>query len=230
MTTAVMAGVCERAVRSGIPEGCLGAEIDQMATAEKSLTAGQLEVVEADFDGRPQIIRGVTGSGKTWVLANHLARRVARNSQRLPGLAGEYPRIGVVCFNRCLVPFIERRACEAYDKLPHGTKCNCGVAISCWRRSGEALTRYQWLPSLENAIEACVLWSSGCASLAARHTSHPQFHCGTPPPAAAPRTTMRSMIRLREILKHNPDTTKVDFGPHASFPSGHATRPKVHLC
>src|SRR6476646_1938599 len=33
---------------------------------------------------------------------------------------------------------------------------------------------------------------------AARQPSHPQFHCGTPPPAPAPRTTTRSIIRLLE--------------------------------
>jgi superfamily I DNA and RNA helicase len=115
MTTAVMAERCERTARLDIPEGCLGAEIDRMATAdtEKTLTSEQLELVEAEFDGRPQIIRGVAGSGKTWVLANHLARRVASNSLGLPVPARECPRIGVVCFNRCLVPFISRRAREA---------------------------------------------------------------------------------------------------------------------
>src|SRR3954447_26997935 len=77
--------------------------------------------------------------------------------------------------------------------------CSCGVALSCWRRSGEALTRNQCSPSALTAIEAWVLLSSGCPFRAVRHTGHPQFHCGTPPPAAAPRTTTRSMIRLLEI-------------------------------
>ena len=72
---------------------------------------------------------------------------------------------------------------------------SCGVAINCWRRSGEALTRYQCTPSRLNAIEACVLTSSGFSLRAFWQTGHPQFHCGTPPPAAAPRTTIRSMIR-----------------------------------
>src|SRR5438128_5334814 len=58
--------------------------------------------------------------------------------------------------------------------------------------------RYQCAPSALTAIEAWVLRSSGCSVRAIRHTGHPQFHCGTPPPAAAPRTTTRSMIRLLE--------------------------------
>src|ERR1700743_3653311 len=33
---------------------------------------------------------------------------------------------------------------------------------------------------------------------AIRQTGQPQFHCGTPPPAAAPRTTTRSMTGLLE--------------------------------
>src|SRR5437899_4171705 len=59
--------------------------------------------------------------------------------------------------------------------------------------------RYQCAPSALTAIEAWVLRSSGRSLRALRHTGHPQFHCGTPPPAAAPRTTTRSMIRLLEI-------------------------------
>src|SRR5258708_34007567 len=58
--------------------------------------------------------------------------------------------------------------------------------------------RYQFASSALIAIEAWVLWCSGSVR-AARQTGHPQFHCGTPPPAAAPRTTTRSMIRLLEI-------------------------------
>ena len=59
--------------------------------------------------------------------------------------------------------------------------------------------RYQCAPSALTAIEAWVLRSSGFSLRAFRHTGHPQFHCGTPPPAAAPRTTTRSMIRLLEL-------------------------------
>ena len=53
---------------------------------------------------------------------------------------------------------------------------------------------------------------------AARQPSQPQFHCGTPPPAAAPRTTTRSMIRLLEATSpggssgrhsfHHPETDR----------------------
>src|SRR5258708_28508700 len=60
--------------------------------------------------------------------------------------------------------------------------------------------RYQFASSALIAIEAWVLWCSGSVR-AVLQTGHPQFHCGTPPPAAAPRTTTRSMIRLLEIPK-----------------------------
>ena len=85
-------------------------------------------------------------------------------------------------------------ACRPWDEA-------AGSRSICWRRSGEALIRNQCSPSALIAIDAWVLWSSGCSLRAARQTGHPQFHCGTPPPAAAPRTTTRSMIRLLEILK-----------------------------
>jgi superfamily I DNA and RNA helicase len=125
----------KREIRPGIPMDCLGARIDEMAAAEKSLTEEQRKLVEADFGGSPQIIRGVAGSGKTWVLANHLARRVASHSQGLPGLAGEaMPRVGVVCFNRCLVPFIKERFSEAYEKLPHGARHNCSITLEHMNR------------------------------------------------------------------------------------------------
>src|ERR1700692_1703186 len=58
--------------------------------------------------------------------------------------------------------------------------------------------RYQCASSALIAIAAWVLCSARSLR-AALQTAHPQFHCGTPPPAAAPRTTTRSMIRLLEI-------------------------------
>src|SRR6202012_5722261 len=95
------------------------------------------------------------------------------------------------------------------------------------------------------AMEACVLCNSGCSPRAVRHTSHPQFHCGTPPPAAAPRTTTRSMNRLlatqfeqramrcAQILLRpdlcRADITKVDFHPTASLRPGLRHGQKAHL-
>src|ERR1700731_1120670 len=76
--------------------------------------------------------------------------------------------------------------------------------------------RNQCSPSALTAIEACVLRSSGCSPRAFRHTSQPQFHCGTPPPAAAPRTTTRSMIRLLEMQSEIPKLSD-----SKSFEGGH---------
>src|SRR3954464_6160836 len=47
------------------------------------------------------------------------------------------------------------------------------------------------------AIDAWVLRNAGPSSRAAVQIGQPQFHCGTPPPAAAPRTTTRNITRLR---------------------------------
>src|SRR5262245_48322411 len=51
----------------------------------------------------------------------------------------------------------------------------------------------------------------------------PQFHCGTPPPAAAPRMTTRSMIRLLEIEVRRSRYAKVDRKPHMPD-EGHIAR------
>src|SRR5258707_15412236 len=83
--------------------------------------------------------------------------------------------------------------------------------------------RYQCASSALIAIEAWVLCCARSLR-AALQTAHPQFHCGTPPPAAAPRTTTRSMIRLLEI----PNASKVDAGM-ITIPRLETCHPEVHL-
>src|SRR5690606_33147315 len=71
--------------------------------------------------------------------------------------------------------------------------CNCGVALICWRMSGDALIRNQWRSSQLIAIEACVAAMAGSVR-ALLQMGQLQFHCGTPPPAAAPRTIAFNML------------------------------------
>src|SRR5207249_7505993 len=67
-------------------------------------------------------------------------------------------------------------------------------AASCVRRSGEAFRRIQRSPSALTATDDCVRLRLLCrASVQLRQ---PQFHCGTPPPAAEPR--MMTRIRSEE--------------------------------
>src|SRR5688500_17390680 len=70
-----------------------------------------------------------------------------------------------------------------------------GLASICWRRSGEALTSVQRRSSAETAMEAWVAGlAAGSPARARRQASLLAFHCGKPPPAAAPstRTSMES--------------------------------------
>src|ERR1700675_2264146 len=57
--------------------------------------------------------------------------------------------------------------------------------LSCDRRSGEALSKTQRRSS---ALIATLHWVRVSMNplRAASHWRHPQFHCGTPPPAADP--------------------------------------------
>src|SRR4051812_23548100 len=69
------------------------------------------------------------------------------------------------------------------------------VCISCWRRSGDALTNSQRSPSAETAIDAWVRhFVLIDPSRAALLSGALQFHCGYPPPAAEPRTTTSMAI------------------------------------
>jgi hypothetical protein len=66
---------------------------------------------------------------------------------------------------------------------------NAGKAATCEQRSGEALNRIQFLLSAETAIDDWVRRRLEFFEVrAARQLGQLQFHCGTPPPAAEPRT------------------------------------------
>src|SRR5579862_9615223 len=66
--------------------------------------------------------------------------------------------------------------------------CSCGRSASCWRRSGDALIRYQGPRPARTAIDDCVRGSAvPCPLRAAAQTRQLQFHWGNPPPAAEPR-------------------------------------------
>jgi hypothetical protein len=60
------------------PAPTLGEQFDEAAEAYKALTDEQQRLSEQDWRGGPRLVRGVVGSGKTVVLANNLARRLAR--------------------------------------------------------------------------------------------------------------------------------------------------------
>ena len=70
-----------------------------------------------------------------------------------------------------------------------GRGCSAGVAMICCRRSGEAFSSTQPSPSAETASEAWLrAGAAGSPASARRQPGPAEFHCGKPPPAAAPRT------------------------------------------
>lgn len=96
-------------------EGRLGDYFDEIAARERRLSGEQQKLAAGDWRGGPRLIRGVAGSGKTVVLATHLARRLARSVHRQKPLFAEPgERILAVCFNRTLVPFIRKKILQAF--------------------------------------------------------------------------------------------------------------------
>jgi hypothetical protein len=123
--------VLEEAARPGVGgrEGSLGDLFHEIARRDRTLSEEQQRLAAGDWRGGPRLIRGVAGSGKTVVLAAHLARRLAHNvpeQGRLFGEGGDRPeRYLAVCFNRTLVPFIRHKIEAAYHQrkgadLPEG--------------------------------------------------------------------------------------------------------------
>jgi hypothetical protein len=95
-----------------VPEATLGELFDEAADAYKVLSEDQQRLSAQDWSGGPRLVRGVAGSGKTIVLANNLARRLARGLGETGSLLEEMdrrPRLLAVCYNRTLVPFIRQK-------------------------------------------------------------------------------------------------------------------------
>lgn len=136
----------------------LGSKIDSLEVAGKRLSEEQMEVIQAEFDGRPQLIRGVAGSGKSIVLIKNLVNLVDRtvNSAQLPLITPASKRFLVVCFNRPLVPFLRTHFDEAYRELTHRDPPFCidiyhlqGVGYEHSERRGGPL-KYQYFRENKN--------------------------------------------------------------------------------
>lgn len=125
-----------RQVRTEVAEELIGYEIDEFVALEKNLSDEQQELSRIDFEGRPQLVRGVAGSGKSVVLANNAARLINRKMKELQegGGLGRPPRVALVCFNRALVSFLREKTRAAFEqqtleKPPVGT-------IECYYLNG----------------------------------------------------------------------------------------------
>lgn len=96
----------------------LGDRIDLEATREKVLSAEQQRLSRLDLTRASYLVRGVAGSGKSVVLVNNVARLVRDREAPQEDLFEEprASRIGVVCFNRALVPFLREKMSLAYSQ------------------------------------------------------------------------------------------------------------------
>lgn len=85
----------------------LGGEIAGSKTAQPLFTHEQVSLFERRFDDGHHLVRGVAGSGKTYVLANWVARYLL-----------EHPRAHVLVsfFNRALAPLVEKLLVEALQQ------------------------------------------------------------------------------------------------------------------
>lgn len=93
-----------------IPEDTLGSYFDKIATSYKRLSDEQQKLAEQDWSGGPRLIRGVAGSGKTIVLAAHVARLITQYEKQQRSLLGnKKKKILVVCYNRTLQELLHEK-------------------------------------------------------------------------------------------------------------------------
>ncbi len=106
------------------PFGSLGQLIDHRNLQLKKLTKEQEQLAfNPNLLVGPKVIRGVVGSGKTIVLANAVAETLLASYNRIfrPELldctpATHIPPVLVLCFNRCLAPYLLGLIRECFDK------------------------------------------------------------------------------------------------------------------
>jgi hypothetical protein len=98
------------------PQG-LKAKLDAWEMSDRCLSEEQRRLATLPIKGHTRLIRGVAGSGKTWVLSEMAARHLVRLRQaHQNGLfpSERPPRVGVVCFNRGLVAHLRGQLERAY--------------------------------------------------------------------------------------------------------------------
>lgn len=85
----------------------LGAQLERRKALRPVMSAEQERLCAYSMDGKPRLVRGVAGSGKTYVLAHWLARTVGD-----PEFRG---KAWVLYANAALKTLLERTALEAWD-------------------------------------------------------------------------------------------------------------------
>lgn len=87
----------------------LGAQISRRRALRPILSAEQQRLCHFDMDGKPRLVRGVAGSGKTVVLANWLVQTYLK-------LKEQRPRLWVVYANESLRGLMERTILDAWQR------------------------------------------------------------------------------------------------------------------
>ncbi|NJL48186.1 MAG: AAA family ATPase [Leptolyngbyaceae cyanobacterium SM2_5_2] len=106
-----------------MPVANLGAQIEALEAATRQLSAEQQQLIRQDTWGHPYLVRGVAGSGKSLVMAYHVAWAVLRHqrkNQQLTLFAADrhsMPRVAALCLNRSFIPLLERQIEDAYLEL-----------------------------------------------------------------------------------------------------------------
>ncbi len=127
-----------------VDEFCLGFEIDRLEQLDKYLSKEQQELSDLNIDGKPRLIRGVAGSGKTVVLANMIAKYIKKLKRQ--GRQSEFDfdckidpaiKIAVVCYNKTLVPLLKEK-----------------IEISYMNQTGEELkwNDFIWVKNIDSLI------------------------------------------------------------------------------
>jgi hypothetical protein len=133
-----------------VPVATLGELFDEAAEAYKTLSDEQQRLSSQNWTGGPRLIRGVAGSGKTIVLANNLARCLQRSHGTEGWLFGDLmskPKLLAVCYNRTLVPFIQKKVAVSFQQRTGRTLPDDAVEVTyynglLYRLSKKGLWRY----------------------------------------------------------------------------------------
>jgi hypothetical protein len=162
-----------------VSQGTLGEWFDEAAETYKTLSEEQQRLSAQDWHEGPRLVRGVAGSGKTIVLANNVARRLQR-AQRPPSLfeSEEAPaqRLLVVCNNRSLVPFLEKKIALAYQQRTGQELPETGLDVISynrliWRLSQKGLWRYLAVAEAANQVRS----EAYLKNLEETRQSHPEI-------------------------------------------------------
>lgn len=155
-----------RPPRSWVEERKLGAYVDEMAALDKYFSAEQQELSRLRIEGHPRLIRGVAGSGKTVVLAEMVARLVHRRTIQPDDMfsgAQDQVKVAVVCFNRALVPFIQRKIRDSYRQqtladLPSDTVRATHFNGLMMELSNQGVWQYIPIPEQPNSAQRAAMY------------------------------------------------------------------------